>query len=508
MSELEDSKYDYDYVVIGGGSGGLASAKEAAELGAKVAIFDYVKPTSHGTKWGLGGTCVNVGCIPKKLMHYGGLLHESLEDAKHLGWEIDDPKFNWSIMLKTINNYVRSLNWGYRTQLAEKDVKYIKQFASFIDPHTLEYQEEGEVKRITAKYILLAMGGRPQVPSIPGKEFGITSDDIFWWKTPPGKTLCIGASYISLECAGFLRSLGFDVTVMVRSILLRGFDRECSEFIGEQMEKIGVKFTRGYVPTSLNKLENGQIEVHYQSVPEEHDPEEKELKKEKEIKKEKEVFDTVMFAVGRRPVLDGMNLDKAGVRIEDNGKFNVDNEQTNVPHIYAVGDIVNGTPELTPVAIQAGRLLAKRLFGGSNVLMDYIFVPTTVFTPMEYSCCGYSEDEARVVYGDEDLEIYHQRGSALEIDGTHREDKKHEPMNNCCLWKVVCVKSERERIVGFHYVGPNAGEVMQGFALALKIGVKKSELDNCVGIHPTSAESFTTLHVTKSSGKSAFASAC
>ncbi|ETO25550.1 hypothetical protein RFI_11587 [Reticulomyxa filosa] len=328
----------------------------------------------------------------------------------------------------------------------------------FVNEHS-----DGKTKSITGKYILLAMGGRPLVPEIPGKEHAITSDDLFWWKHPPKKTLCVGASYISLECAGFLCELGYDVTVMVRSILLRGFDRECSEFVGQQMEKVGIKFVRESVPVRLEKTDNGQIKVHYEyAIAHSSDSEEK---GDKVIKTE--VFDTVIFATGRRPMLTGMNIDKAGVRIEENGKFNVNNEQTNVEHIYAVGDIVNGTPELTPVAIQAGRLLANRLFGGSDVLMDYTFVPTTVFTPMEYSCCGYSENEAQNVYGEEDLEVYHQKSTALEIDGTHREDISSEPMINCCFVKVICVKSERERIVGFHYVGPNAGEVMQGFALAL-----------------------------------------
>ncbi len=387
--------------------------------------------------------------------------------------------------------------------------------------------------------MLLATGGRPHVPNIPGKELAITSDDIFWRRDPPGKTLCIGASYISLETAGFLHEMGYDVTIMVRSILLRGFDRECSNFVGDYMEKTGVKFLKEMIPKKLEKYGEKQIKVTYGPAK----PGEGEEEKDSEYS---DIFDTVMFAtgnlallpcffspflkfIGRKTRLDGMNLDKTGVEVLSNGFINVNNEQTNVPNIFAVGDLVNATPELTPVAIQAGKLLSKRLFAGSKTLMDYVFVATTVFTPLEYSCCGYSEDEALEVYGDEDIEIYHEKSNPLEHYSTHRVDKDGNEMLNTQFVKIICVKSENERIVGFHYCGPNAGEVMQGFSLALKfcfpfflphfekslfqfpkyrMGATKAMLDNVVGIHPTSAERFTTLNITKASGESAEASAC
>jgi len=491
------TEYDYDYAVIGGGSGGLASAKEAAKQGARVVLFDFVKPSPQDTVWGLGGTCVNVGCIPKKLMHYAALCGATLHDAKKMGWDVPEAKLTWEKMLETVNNHVRSLNFGYRVELKKKGVNYINALARFEDKHTLSYVEKnGKEGRCTARNVLIAVGGRPSIPDIPGKELAISSDDIFWWPKPPGKTLCVGASYISLECAGFLNECGFDTTVMVRSILLRGFDRECAAEIGKYMEQTGTKFIREHVPEKLEKTEDGRIQVTFKpskglvSMP------------------KTEVFDTVLFATGRTADTSGLNLEAAGVKVTAKGKFQCENEQTNVDNIYAVGDVVDGRDELTPVAIQAGNLLARRLFAGSKQQMDYDNVATTVFTPIEYSCTGLSEEAAKEKFGEKDLEIYHVHFTPLEMAAVHREAVDGSEIENPAFCKLVCLKSDFERVVGIHYVGPNAGEIMQGFSLAMKLGATKADFDNVVGIHPTVAENFTTLAITKASGESAEASGC
>lgn len=511
VSAQSNSEYDYDLILIGGGSGGLACAKAASDLGARVALFDFVKPSPHGTKWGLGGTCVNVGCIPKKLMHQTALLGAGLEDAKTFGWKgIDEtPALDWGTMITTVNNYVKSLNWGYRVQLKEKQVTFYKALASFVDPHTVEFEERKKGKqKITAKYIVIATGGRPNILNIPGKELAITSDDIFWKKENPGKTLCVGASYISLETAGFLHEFGCETHVMVRSILLRGFDRECAEAIGDYMDATGCTFKYNSSPTKLERTEDDRILVTYTQAGAE----------------KTEVYDTVLFATGRYADTAGLNLDNAGVVTAQNGKFDTVQEATNVPHIFAIGDVCNGKQELTPVAIQAGTLLAKRLFAGSKAQMDYDRVATTVFTPLEYGCCGLGEEEARERYGDGNVEVYMKKFVGLEQSGAHRypialpptdefniphrETLRPASIENPHFAKLVVHMQQDERVLGFHYLGPNAGEVTQGFALAVKLGATKADFDNVVGIHPTTAENFTTMDVSKSSGKSVEASGC
>ena len=222
--------YDYDLFVIGGGSGGLACAKEAKRQGAKVAVADFVSPTPRGTKWGLGGTCVNVGCIPKKLLHYSSLQGEFMQDTRDAGWDIpEDPSHDWKKMIKTVQRHVKSLNWGYKVQLIDSDIEYFNNHASFVDPHTISLKDASgdEVQRITAQHVMIATGGRPSYGNLPGaEEYCITSDDLFWMPQVPDRMLVVGASYIALECAGFLKGFHKDVSVMVRSILLRGFDLE------------------------------------------------------------------------------------------------------------------------------------------------------------------------------------------------------------------------------------------------------------------------------------------
>ncbi|KAM9361722.1 thioredoxin reductase 3 [Symphorus nematophorus] len=483
----ENEAYDYDLIVIGGGSGGLACSKEAAILGKKVMVLDFVVPTPKGTSWGLGGTCVNVGCIPKKLMHQTALLSTAMQDARKFGWEFDESvKHNWDTMKTAVNNYIGSLNWGYRVALRDKNVNYVNAYAEFIEPHKIKaINKRGKETFYTAAQFILATGERPRYLGIPGdKEYCITSDDLFSLSYCPGKTLVIGASYVALECGGFLAGLGLDVTVMVRSILLRGFDQEMANRAGEHMEEHGVKFLRKYVPTKIEELEAGtpgRLKVTAKST-----------ETDEIIEGE---YNTVLIAVGRDACTDKIGLDKAGVKVNPkNGKIPVnDEEQTSVPHIYAIGDILEGKWELTPVAIQAGKLLARRLYAGSKVKCDYINVPTTVFTPLEYGACGLSEERATELYGLENIEVFHSLFWPLEFTVPGRD-------NNRCYAKLICNKLDNERVIGFHYLGPNAGEVTQGFGAAMKCGATKEQLDGTIGIHPTCAEVFTTLEVTKRSG--------
>uniref|UniRef100_A0A8C8ED50 thioredoxin-disulfide reductase (NADPH) n=1 Tax=Otus sunia TaxID=257818 RepID=A0A8C8ED50_9STRI len=459
---LFTGKNEYDLLVIGGGSGGLACAKEAAQFGRKVAVLDYVEPSPQGTKWGLGGTCVNVGCIPKKLMHQAALLGSALKDAQHYGWNIAQPVHHtWSLMAQAVQNYVKSLNWGHRVQLQDKKVKYFNMKGSFSDPYTIRgLTKAGKETIITAENIVIATGGRPKYPThIAGAlEYGITN--------------------VSLECAGFLTGIGLDTTVMMRSIPLRGFDQQMASLVTEHMESYGTKFLKRCFPTKVEKLESNRLQVTWKNT---------DLGTE-----ETDSFDTVMWAVGRAPDTETLNLETVGVKTNsETGKIIVDaSEATSVPHIYAIGDITEGRPELTPTAIAAGKLLAQRLFGESSELMDYDNVPTTVFTPLEYGCVGLSEEMADLGA----LQFHLIQLHALSLNVLRKD------LYVMYCFQVVCLREREQRILGLHFIGPNAGEVIQGFALGIKCGATYPQLMKTIGIHPTCAEEITKLHITKRSG--------
>ncbi|OXB54793.1 hypothetical protein ASZ78_008062, partial [Callipepla squamata] len=408
-------KKDYDLLVIGGGSGGLACAKEAAQFGKKVAVLDYVEPSPRGTKWGLGGTCVNVGCIPKKLMHQAALLGGALKDAQHYGWSTAHPvQHNWSVMAQAVQNYVKSLNWGHRVQLQDKKVKYFNMKGRFSDSHTVcGLAKGGKETTLTAENIVIATGGRPKYPThLKGK---------LYIKKVISKNKCF-----------------FSLT-----------QQQMASLVTEHMESYGTKFLKKCVPTKVEKLESSKLQVTWKNTT---------LGTE-----ETDSFDTVMWAVGRVPEIEALNLEAVGVKTNsETGKIIVDaSEATSVPHIYAIGDITEGRPELTPTAIAAGKLLARRLFGQSSELMDYDNVPTTVFTPLEYGCVGLSEEKAVQCYGSDNVEVYHAYYKPLEFTVAERDAAQ-------CYVKMVCLREREQRILGLHFIGPNAGEVIQGFALGIK----------------------------------------
>jgi len=490
--------YDYDLLILGGGSGGLAASKEAAKLGAKVAVLDYVKPSPAGSKWGLGGTCVNVGCIPKKLMHNAALLNGNyVHDQPHYGIGVTPESIeanygmtqdntaathSWDMLKQNVQNHIRGLNFKYRVDLREKEVTYLNLLGKFVDKNTIEtVDKKGNVDTVTFSRCMIAVGGRPTPLNCEGGELAISSDDIFSLDRDPGKVLCVGASYISLECAGFLRGIGKDVTVAVRSILLRGFDRECAKLIGEHMKDEGIVFREEVVPTKLEKV-GEKIKVTFSNG-------------------ESDEYDTVLAAIGRSGDTSKLGLENVGVAVNPkNSKISAKFEQTSVPNIYVIGDVMDGCPELTPVAIHAGKALSRRLFGGSNQAMDYRNICTTVFTPLEYGTVGYSEDEAIAEFGEE-VTVYHKYFIPLEWSlspsrGSHQGFCK------------AIVNKHTDKVLGLHYLGPNAGEVMQGFGTAMKLGCKFEDITETVGIHPTTAEEFTTLSITKESGEDAAASGC
>uniref|UniRef100_A0A672IT50 thioredoxin-disulfide reductase (NADPH) n=1 Tax=Salarias fasciatus TaxID=181472 RepID=A0A672IT50_SALFA len=455
-------KYDYDLVVIGGGSGGLACSKEAAQLGQRVAVLDFVEPSAKGTRWGLGGTCVNVGCIPKKLMHQAALLGTAVKDVHTEG---------------AVQNHVRSLNWGHRVQLQDKKVKYLNLKGSLADEHTVKgLSKAGKETVLTAKNIVIATGGRPKYPTnIPGAmEHGFTTGL---------------HSDVALECAGFLTGIGLDTTVMVRSIALRGFDQQMAGLVTDYMEAYGTRFAWKSVPKKVEKLPSGALQVTWvdgQTGSEARD-----------------TYDSVLWAVGRAPETKALGLDRLNVQLNNaTGKIVVGaDESTSVPNIFAFGDISEGRPELTPTAIKAGKLLARRLAGQSTELMNYDNVPTTVFTPLEYGCVGLSEEEAERRHGKDGIEVFHAFYKPLEFTVAERDASQ-------CYIKVICERGADQKILGLHFTGPNAGEVTQGFSMGLQCGATYSHLLQTVGIHPTCAEEVVKVGITKRSGLDAAVTGC
>ncbi|KRX10974.1 FAD/NAD-linked reductase, dimerization domain [Pseudocohnilembus persalinus] len=521
----------YDLAIVGGGSGGIACAYEAKKLGLNTILFDYVDPSTQGSTWGLGGTCVNVGCIPKKLFHNAALLNEQMELAKGYGINYENQTFAWEMLINQVQQYIKSNNFGYKSELIKRQIPYVNAFASFKTDKNLvfsskkeeviqflkdpqNYENKDYLGQIEFENCIIATGGRPSL--LPDnicknmEKYAITSDDLFSLKKNPGKTLVVGGGYIALECAGALKGIGNDVTVMTRGLYLRSMDRQITDQIVEHMEKIKqVKIIPTSLPHSIEKLENGQLKVQWKN------------QENNEIQGE-DVFDTVISAVGRNPNIKSLNLDHIGVKLDKNSKKIIGNydkqlEKTSVDGIYALGDVLHGVPELTPVAQKIGvnlaRKIAKNKHQDSKIKIYNInydeSVPTTVFTPLEYGFVGLSEEQAIQKYGQEKVEIYLSLKNKLESNLSIKEDPiTGDIQKEKTFFKLICLRDEQETVIGIHYLGANAGEVIQGLSVAFKMGLKKQDLDQTIGIHPTIAEEFVGLNITKASGESYEKTSC
>jgi glutathione reductase (NADPH) len=446
--------YDFDLFVIGGGSGGIATARRAAEYGAKVGVAEYDR---------LGGTCVNRGCIPKKLMVYASHFPELFTDAEGYGWSAVKSQLDWPKMMSAVNNEVIRLNGIYGTMLDKSKVEFLHDRAKFIDHHTLQVGE----RTVTADKILIAVGGVPFRPELPGIEYALVSDDVFDLPTQPKKIVVLGAGYIGCEFAAIMNGLGTDVTQIIRSdLILRGFDRDIRSTIQEGMIRHGVKLITNACDLSIEKTDNGvSVSITTQEG-------------------KSTIFADVvsLAALGRKPNTANLGLENVNVKTH-NGAILVDaNSQTNVANIYAVGDCTDNI-QLTPVAINEGRVFADTMFGNKPRIMNYADIPTAVFTTPEAATVGLTEEEAREMYGD-DIKIYRSNFRPMYYVLPNKQERT--------LMKLV-VHPKTDRVLGAHMVGEHAAEIIQGVAIAVKMGATKADFDATVGIHPSSAEEFVTM---------------
>lgn len=484
----DEGRVVYDLAVLGGGVAGLSTAMEASALGKKVVICNWVKPTPKGSIWGFGGTCLNVGCLPKKLMHITADLNTVFKDAIVLGWNSSGtPKHDWSNMVTNIQTYLQKVRVNYEKKLIEKGAKFYEAKASILCKNKVLMKKDNcEIIVAEAKNILIATGRRPKYLGLHcEKELCITSDDLFSMKEPPGDTIIIGASFVGLECAGILTDLGFKVTILARDECMHGLDQQMVALIAKHLENHGVKFIRKCVAVSFHRTSDNLIAVEGCSD-----------NKLTEYKAK-----TVLLAIGRQPDLADLGLESNSIAVKEGCIVVDDNDQTSVSGIYALGDVAYGRPQFSSIASKAGVTLARRLFGGSTSKMDYSFYPVNVCTPLEYAFIGVSEEAAMSSHGADNIDVYHTYYKPLENTLSYRD-------LNLCYAKVVCVKNMNNRVVGLHVTGNSAGEIVQGFALAIKMGVNFSDFQNLIGVYPTSAEIFTKLKVTKASGLSVEKSDC
>ena len=446
-------KFDFDLIVIGGGSGGLAHAQRAAEYGAKAAVIEY-KP--------LGGTCVNVGCVPKKVMWYTAQQAHHFDHVADYGFAVRREGHDWAALKERRDAYVKRLNGIYEKNLDKRGVTLIDGWAKLVDKHTVEV----EGTHYTAERIAIATGGKPMVPDIPGAELGITSDGFFELEEQPRRVLVAGSGYIAVELAGVFNGLGSDTQLVVRKdSLLRSFDHMLSAELMDAMRKDGMAVETLVIPAALEKTEDG-IVLHADDG------------------RSFGPVDCVLWAIGREPNTEGMGIDSAGVERDADGFVPVDDfQQTNVENIFALGD-VTGRDALTPVAIAAGRRLADRLYGGmAGRHLAYETIPTVIFSHPPIGTVGLSERDARSRYGD-DIKVYVSGFTPMYYALGEKKQRS--------VMKLITAGSE-EKVVGCHVIGDGADEMMQGFAVAVRMGATKADFDDTVAIHPTSAEEFVTM---------------
>lgn len=445
------TKYDYDLFTIGAGSGGVRASRFAGGFGAKVGIAEEKQ---------LGGTCVNVGCVPKKLFVYASEFANDFADARGFGWTVGERSFDWGTLIENKNKEISRLNGIYEWLLTSKNVDIHTGRAKLVDAHTVEVNG----KHFTAKNILIATGGKPRRPNLPGIEHAITSDEAFFIDELPESILIVGGGYIGVEFAGIFHGLGVDVTIAQRSgTILRGFDSDIIDHLTAEYDKKGIRILTNLQLAKIDKQADDKLSVTMTNG-------------------ETFLTDMVMVTAGRDPNTRGIGLEEIGVELAPNGVIIVDDYlRSSVPNIYALGDIIDRYT-LTPVATAQGMQLARNLFGGTNYTIDYDNVPTAVFSQPNAGTVGLTEQQAHASYSQ--VDIYRSTFKPMRNTLSGNEERT--------MMKLV-VDGESDKVLGVHMVGPSAGEIMQGFAVALKAGATKAVFDATIGIHPTSAEEFVTM---------------
>ncbi|PLB41795.1 glutathione-disulfide reductase GLR1 [Aspergillus candidus] len=463
----------YDYIVLGGGSGGSGSARRAAGwYGAKTMIVESGRS---------GGTCVNVGCVPKKMTWNFASVNETLHLAPHYGYDVPkDVNINYRHFKELRDATIKRLNGVYERNWGREGIDLVHGRARFVGPKTIEVQlEDGTKARYAGKHILIATGGRPIIPPIKGAEHGISSDGFFEIEDLPPKMAVVGAGYIAVELAGVMAAAGVEVHMYIRGDqFLRKFDPMIQKTMTERYEAVGVHIHRhhtGFEEVQLLQDGKGKDKLLKLVNPDGSSTEVNEL----------------LWAIGRAPEVEDLDLHVPGVSLNEHGFIPADDFQnTSVDGIYALGD-VTGRAELTPVAIAAGRQLGNRLFGPPELKdskLSYDNIPTVVFAHPEVGTIGLTEPEARARYGDDKIKVYYTKFTAMYYDVIPAEEKKKNPTE----FKLICAGPE-EKVVGLHILGLGVGEMLQGFGVAVKMGATKRDFDSCVAIHPTSAEELVTL---------------
>ena len=442
--------YAYDLFVLGAGSGGVRASRIAASYGARVAVAEERY---------LGGTCVNVGCVPKKLLVIASQFKEQFEDAAGFGWDVGERAINWPLLIAEKDREIARLNGIYARMLDNAGVERIRGHARLLDAHTVEIG----ARTVTAEHILIATGGWPVTPNLPGAEYGVTSNEAFAFDELDRRILVVGGGYIGVEFAGIFNGLGAKTTLTVRGdLMLRGFDHDMRTTLDTEMRKKGVDIRNN---TNLMRIDKRGDELHVS------------LTDGSTL-----IVDRVMFATGRAPLTAGIGLEEAGVALDAKGAVIVDDySRTSVDNIFAVGDVTDRM-NLTPVALVEGMALAKTLFLNTPTQPDYTNIPTAIFSQPNAATVGLTEEKAR------------QSGAQIDIYKTTFKPMKHtlSGRDEYTMMKLV-VDAESDLVLGVHMVGPDAGEIIQGFGVALKAGATKSIFDSTVGIHPTSAEEFVTM---------------